>query len=214
PDEGIWEVRSARQHFVHSKVMAWVAVDRGIKAIELFGEEGPLDEWRQVREAIRAQVLEKGVDRQGGWFKRSYDDESLDASLLMLPFVGFVDADHPVMRKTIEAVGDQLMQDGFILRYRTEESPDGLPPGEGSFLMCTFWYVDCLVLLGRIDEATELFERTIAVANDLHLLSEQYDPKEGRLLGNFPQAFSHIGLITSALALDSAGQARPMRRGA
>lgn len=213
PDEGIWEVRSGREHFVHSKVMAWVAVDRGIKAIEHFGEEGPVERWRRTREQIRAEVLERGVDEERGCFRRSYDKNELDASLLMLPFVGFEDADDPLMRTTIEAIGEDLMVDGFLLRYRSDLASDGLPPGEGAFLMCTFWYLDCLVLLGRIDEAREIFERTAAVANDVGLLAEQFDPVERRLLGNFPQAFSHVALVTSALALDTAGTALPMQRG-
>jgi GH15 family glucan-1,4-alpha-glucosidase len=213
PDDGIWEVRSGPQHFVHSKVMAWVAVDRGIKAIEMFGAKGPLDRWRQTRKDIHADVMAQGVDHDAQRFKRAYDSSELDASLLMLPFVGFIPADDEVMRNTIEAIERDLVIDGFVHRYRTEEVDDGLPPGEGTFLMCSFWLVDCLVLLGRQDEAEAMFERLVATSNDLYLLSEQYDPGAGRLLGNFPQAFSHVALVTSAAAISSAGEARSMRRG-
>lgn len=213
PDEGIWEVRSGPEHFVHSKVMAWVAVDRGIKAIETYGQSGPHERWSKTRDEIRADVMEQGIDRELQRFKRSYGDPELDASLLILPVVGFVPIDDPVMVHTIEGIQRELMVDGFVHRYRTEAVDDGLPPGEGTFLMCSFWLVDCLVLLGRNEEAEELFERLLATANDLHLLSEQYDPSAGRLLGNFPQAFSHVALVTSAAALRSAGQARAMRRG-
>jgi GH15 family glucan-1,4-alpha-glucosidase len=213
PDEGIWEVRSGPQHFVHSKVMAWVAMDRGIKAIENFGLEGPVDHWRDVREEIRREVMDKGVNPARGCFQRGYDDEEMDASLLVLPIVGFIEADDPLMLRTIEAVEEDLLVDGFVLRYRSHETADGLPPGEGTFLMCSFWLVDCLALLGRIEEANQMFERAAGVANDLGLLSEQYDPSDKRLLGNFPQAFSHVALVTSALALTTRAESRTIHRG-
>jgi GH15 family glucan-1,4-alpha-glucosidase len=213
PDEGIWEVRSGPEHFVHSKVMAWVAVDRGIKAIEDFGADGPSEVWSETRDAIRDEVMSRGVDRRLARFRRSYDSSELDASLLMLPVVGFVAADDPIMVNTIEAIQRDLVVDGFVHRYRTDRVDDGLPPGEATFLMCSFWLVDCLVLLERLAEAEALFVRLLATANDLGLLAEQYDAERGRLLGNFPQAFSHVALVTSAAALTSAGKTRAMRRG-
>jgi GH15 family glucan-1,4-alpha-glucosidase len=213
PDEGIWEVRSGPEHFVHSKVMSWVAVDRGIKSIEKFGADGPVERWREIRDEIRADVLANGVDGRLGRFKRSYDSSELDASLLMLPFVGFVRGDQDIMKNTIEAIQRDLMIDGFVHRYLTDRVDDGLPPGEATFLMCSFWLVDCLVLLKRYDEAEALFERLLDTANDLGLLAEQYDAEGRRLLGNFPQAFSHVALVTSAVALRSAGEAPAMRRG-
>lgn len=213
PDDGIWEVRSGPEHFVHSKVMAWVALDRGIKAIETFGAEGPLDRLVETRELIREDVMQRGLDREGRRFQRSYDSSELDASLLMLPLVGFIRADDEVMRNTIKAIENELVVDGFVHRYRTDMVDDGLPSGEGTFLMCSFWLVDCFVLLGRYEEAERLFERLVATANDVYLLAEQYDVKGGRLLGNFPQAFSHVALLNSAAALASAGEARSMRRG-
>jgi GH15 family glucan-1,4-alpha-glucosidase len=213
PDEGIWEVRSGPEHFVHSKVMSWVAVDRGIKSVEKFGADGPLERWRGIRDEIRADVLANGVDGRLGRFKRSYESSELDASLLMLPFVGFVRGDQDIMKNTIEAIQRDLMIDGFVHRYLTDRVDDGLPPGEATFLMCSFWLVDCLVLLKRYDEAEALFERLLDTANDLGLLAEQYDAEGRRLLGNFPQAFSHVALITSAAALRSAGEAPAMHRG-
>jgi GH15 family glucan-1,4-alpha-glucosidase len=213
PDEGIWEVRSGRKHFVHSKVMAWVALDRGIKAIETYGEKGPVDRWRATRDEIRADVMRQGVDSGLGRFKRSYDSSELDASLLMLPLVGFVDAGHEVMRNTIEAIERELMIDGFVCRYRTDAVDDGLSSGEGAFVMCSFWLVDCLLLLGRKGDAEKLLERLQSTANDLGLLSEQYDPVLRRQLGNFPQAFSHVAFVTTVAALESA-ESRVLARGA
>jgi GH15 family glucan-1,4-alpha-glucosidase len=213
PDEGIWEVRSGPEHFVHSKVMAWVALDRGIKAIEAFGYEGPLEEWSATRAEIRDEVLTRGVHPEGRRFKRSFDSSELDASLLMLPLVGFVPADDETMTNTIQAIEHDLMIDGFVHRYRTDRVDDGLPPGEGTFLMCSFWLVDCLVLLGRRREAEVLFERLVGTANDLGLFAEQYDARDQRLLGNFPQAFSHVSHVTSAAALSSGAAARAIQRG-
>ncbi|MDQ4095289.1 MAG: glycoside hydrolase family 15 protein [Actinomycetota bacterium] len=213
PDDGIWEVRSGPRHFVHSKVMAWVALDRGIKAIEVFGERGPLDRWRAVRDDIRADVFGRGIDPKRNCFVRTYGDSELDASLLMLPFVGFVAVHDEIMLNTIDAVIEDLLVDGFVLRYRTDRVDDGLPPGEATFLMCSFWLVDCLVLLGRHQEALEMFERLLSTTNDLGLLAEQYDVRRRRLAGNFPQAFSHVALVTSARALANAGQVPSLRRG-
>jgi GH15 family glucan-1,4-alpha-glucosidase len=200
-DEGIWEVRGKRLHFTHSKVMAWVAFDRGIRLCEEFGREGPVERWRAIRAEIHAQVCREAWSDRLGSFTQSYGSSRLDASLLLLPQVGFLSPDDPRIRGTLEAVRRQLSDEGFLLRYRTEESVDGLPGGEGTFLPCSFWLVDALALDGRHDEAAELFERLLGVRNDVGLLAEEYDPREKRLLGNFPQAFSHVALINSALTL-------------
>ena len=213
PDEGIWEVRSGRRHFVHSKVMAWVALDRAISMVENFGRVGPLDRWRAVRAEIRGEVLTRGYDDALGRFMRAYDCPDLDASLLILPLVGFIDATDERMRRTIEAIEKDLLVDGFLHRYKTDRALDGLSGGEGSFLMCTLWLVDCLVLLGRHDDAQALFESVLAVRNDLGLLAEQYDVGKKRLVGNFPQAFSHVALVTAAMALEKSGEAPGLRRG-
>ncbi|MGH2750522.1 MAG: glycoside hydrolase family 15 protein [Actinomycetota bacterium] len=213
PDEGIWEVRSGREHFVHSKVMAWVAVDRGVSMIENFGRSGPVDHWKAVCSEIREEIFNLGYDHERGHFKRSYADSSLDASLLVLPLVGFVDAKDPRMIGTIEAIQADLVIDGLVHRYRTSETADGLAGSEGSFLMCSFWLVDCLELIGRHDEAEELFTRLVALSNDVGLLAEQYDVRAGRFVGNFPQAFSHVALATSALALERGGASPALRRG-
>jgi GH15 family glucan-1,4-alpha-glucosidase len=201
PDEGIWEVRGGRRHFTHSKVMAWVAFDRGIRFCEEFGREGPLERWRAIRDEIHAQVCGRAWNEELCSFTQSYGDARLDASLLLLPLVGFLPPEDPRIRGTLEAVQAQLLEDGFLLRYRSEEAIDGLPVGEGSFLPCSFWLVDALALDGRHDQATELFERLLDVRNDVGLLAEEYDPRSRRLLGNFPQAFSHIALVNSAFSL-------------
>ncbi|MDP9068738.1 MAG: glycoside hydrolase family 15 protein [Actinomycetota bacterium] len=213
PDWGIWEVRSGPEHFVHSKVMAWVAIDRGIQAVEQFGRRGPVERWKETRATVRAEVLERGFNERVGSFVRCYGDDRLDASLLMLPLVGFIEATDPRMRATIEAIERDLSSNGFVLRYR-EDTPDGLPPGEGTFLLCSFWLVDCLSLLGRLDDARSLFERLLTLRNDVGLLAEQYDVGLKRQVGNFPQAFSHIALATSARSLQQTGRERPFRRGA
>jgi GH15 family glucan-1,4-alpha-glucosidase len=211
PDEGIWEVRSRKRHFVHSKVMAWVAVDRAVKTVEEFGRAGDAAHWKSTRDAIRSEIMQRGVTSSR--FKRAYDDDNLDASLLMLPLVGFIDATEDVMRSTIEALERDLVIDGLVHRYKTEFVDDGLEPGEGTFLMCSFWLVDCLVLLGRHDDALALFKRLLALRNDVGLLGEQYDPHSRRMLGNFPQAFSHVALIASAVALETTGRGRIVTRG-
>jgi GH15 family glucan-1,4-alpha-glucosidase len=199
PDEGIWEIRGERRHFVHSKVMAWVAFDRAVRSVEEQTHEGPVDHWRQLRDEIHADVCANGYDAELGSFTQSYGSKELDASLLLIPVVGFLPTSDPRVRGTIEAIERSLMADGFVLRYRThEDGIDGLPPGEGVFLPCSFWLVDCLELMGRHDDAQMLFERLIALANDVGLLSEEYDPKAKRLLGNFPQAFTHLALVNSA----------------
>lgn len=205
PDEGIWEVRGPRRHFVHSKVMAWVAIDRAVKAIERFGESGPCEQWRRLRDEIHTQVCEQGFDKQLNSFVQYYGSKALDSSLLMLPLVGFLPATDPRMVGTVEAIERGLMRDGFVDRYDTRDNVDGLPPGEGVFLLCSFWLADNLALLGRKEEALELYDRLLALRNDVGLLSEEYDPKTGRLVGNFPQAFSHVGLINTARNLSHAG---------
>ena len=205
PDEGIWEVRGPRRHFTHSKVMAWVAIDRAVKAVERFGLEGPVERWRSLRARIHDEVCRQGYNAERGAFVQSYGSTLLDASLLMIPLVGFLPAADRRVRGTIEAVGRELTRDGFVARYATDREIDGLPPGEGAFLLCSFWLADALALLGRRDEARRLFERLLSVRNDLGLLSECYDPDAGRLVGNFPQAFSHVGLINTARNLSQAG---------
>ncbi len=207
PDDGIWEVRGPRRHFTHSKVMAWVAFDRGLRLIEELGRDGPAERWRAVRDEIHREVIERGFDSKLNSFVGWYGSKRVDASLLTIPLVGFLPAGDPRVRGTLDAVRRELMEDGFVHRYRQDEeteSIDGLPPGEGVFFLCSFWFVDNLVLLGELEEAQELFERLLALRNDLGLLSEEYDPGERRLVGNFPQAFSHIGLLHTALSLDRA----------
>jgi GH15 family glucan-1,4-alpha-glucosidase len=203
PDEGIWEVRGPRRDFVHSKVMAWVAFDRGVKAVERFGHDGPVARWRATRDAIHAEVCEKGWNASVGAFTQSYGGTALDASLLMMPLVGFLPVHDPRVRSTVEQIERRLMVDGFVLRYHPDESAavDGLPPGEGAFLPCTFWLVDNLALMGRRDDAERLFERLLSVRNDVGLLAEEYDPGSGRQVGNFPQAFTHVALVNSAFNL-------------
>ena len=199
PDDGIWEIRGVRQHFVHSKVMSWVAFDRAVRTVEEQGLDGPVDEWRRLRDRIHAEVCERGFDAERGSFVQAYGSKELDASLLMLPLVGFLPAADPRIRGTIAAIEDDLLQDGLVLRYRTHhDGVDGLPPGEGVFLPCSFWLVDCYELTGRHDDAHALFDRLVGLANDVGLLSEEYDPVEQRLLGNFPQAFTHLALVNSA----------------
>ena len=202
PDEGIWEVRAGRQHFTYSKVMAWVVMDRAVRCVEDFGSEGPVEDWRVLRDRIKADVMANGVDPARGIFKRSYEDTNLDASLLLLAEVGFVAPDDPVFVATVEAIEHELMTpDGLVMRYDTSKVEDGLPAGEGAFLPCSFWLANAYVLLGRIDDATVLFERLLTLRNDLGLLSEEYDTKAGRMAGNFPQAFSHVALVAAAMNL-------------
>lgn len=205
PDEGIWEVRGPRRHFTHSKVMAWVAFDRAIAAVEKFGMEGPVERWRAIRDEIRAEVLERGFDRHLNAFVQFYGSGSADASLLMLPSLGFLAADDPRMVGTVELIRKQLASNGLIARYPTTPDVDGLPPGEGTFLLCTFWLADVLALQGNYEEAEAIFERLLALRNDVGLLAEQYDPIARRQLGNFPQAFSHVGLINTARNLQRHG---------
>jgi GH15 family glucan-1,4-alpha-glucosidase len=204
PDHGIWEVRSPQRHFTHSKVMAWVAFDRAIKSACRFGLEGPLEHWRQIRDEIHADVCAQGYDAQRGTFTRSYGDSEVDASLLLIPLVGFLPPDDPRVAGTVRAVEVDLLEGRFVMRYRARgRDTDGLPPGEGVFLPCSFWLADVYVLLGRREDASRLFERLLALRNDVGLLSEECDPQSGRLLGNFPQAFSHLSLINTAYNLST-----------
>jgi GH15 family glucan-1,4-alpha-glucosidase len=203
PDDGIWEVRGPRRHFTHSKVEAWVAVDRAIHDVEDFGLEGPVEKWKSLRHEIRAQVCEKGFDPERNTFTQYYGSKELDASVLMIPLVGFLPAKDPRVIGTVEAISRELMVDGFVARYDSERSEhvDGLTGREGAFLPCSFWMVDDLHLIGRHDDAVELFERLLALSNDLGLLSEEYDPVAKRLVGNFPQAFSHVSMVNSTVGL-------------
>jgi GH15 family glucan-1,4-alpha-glucosidase len=204
PDEGLWEVRGPRQHFTHSKVMAWVAFDRAVKAVESFGLAGPVERWRSLRDRIHDQVCRRAYDPELGTFVQTYGGRELDASLLLMPLVGFLPPQDPRMQGTVAAIQRHLSADGLLLRYNTGASDDGLPPGEGAFLACSFWLADNLVLQGRHGEARALFERLLALCNDVGLLAEEFDPRSGRMLGNFPQAFSHVALVNTALNLSRA----------
>jgi GH15 family glucan-1,4-alpha-glucosidase len=201
PDDGIWEVRGDRRQFTHSKVMAWVAVDRAIRSAEEFDLDGPLEEWRDWRAEIHAQVCKHGYDEERGSFVQSYGSKDLDASLLMMALVGFLPPDDKRVVGTVEAIERELVQDGFVLRYKTDPKIDGLAAGEGAFLACSFWLADNYVLLGRMDDAERLFTKLVGLCNDVGLLAEEYDPVAKRQIGNFPQAFSHIGLINTAYNL-------------
>jgi GH15 family glucan-1,4-alpha-glucosidase len=201
PDQGIWEMRGPPQHFTYSKVMSWVAFDRAIQSAEQFGLQGPLERWRHVAAAIHADVCRRGFDPELDCFVQAYGSKQLDASLLLLPSVGFLPPEDRRVRGTLRAIEKRLLVDGFVLRYDTAATDDGLPPGEGAFLACSFWLVDAYVLQKRWQEARALFDRLLALSNDLGLLSEEYDPSTGRLLGNFPQAFTHVGLVNSAFNL-------------
>jgi len=203
PDYGIWEVRGEPQHFTHSKMMAWVAFDRGVKIVEECGcaAADNLERWREIRDRIHREVCDRGYNKRREAFTQVYGSDQLDASLLMMPLVGFLPASDGRVRKTVEAIERELMQDGFVLRYRTEHNVDGLPGGEGVFLLCSFWLADCLHLIGRTAEARDLFERLLSLRNDVGLLAEEYEPREKRLLGNFPQAFSHVAIVNTARIL-------------
>jgi len=201
PDHGIWEVRSEPRHFTYSKVMAWVEFDRAIKSANAFKLEGPVEHWCTIRDAICEDVIKNAFDAQLGTFVGYYGSRELDASLLLLPAVGFIPAQDPRMSATIAAIEHRLMRDGLVMRYDTGKSDDGLPPGEGMFLACSFWLVDAYILLGKIDRANALFERLIMLCNDVGLLSEEYDFQAKRMVGNFPQAFSHLALVNSACNL-------------
>jgi GH15 family glucan-1,4-alpha-glucosidase len=201
PDWGIWETRGPPCHFIYSKVMAWVAFDRAVKGVEDHGLEGPVEKWRAMRETIRAEVLAKGFDTERNTFISAYDQPTLDASLLLLAQVGFIEPTDPRYIGTVEAIERELLVDGFVLRYQTAANDDGLPPGEGAFLACSFWLADAYVSIGREEDAEELFGRLLSIRNDLGLLAEEYDTIGKRLVGNFPQAFSHVALINTAFNL-------------
>jgi GH15 family glucan-1,4-alpha-glucosidase len=205
PDEGIWEVRGGPRQFTHSKLMAWVAADRAVKAVDEFGLPGPRERWERLREEIRADILTRGYDEQRRTFTQFYGSDELDAALLMVPLVGFLPADDERVRGTVAAIEEHLLVDGFVQRYTQSHDVgvDGLPPGEGAFLACTFWLADNYALMGRHDEARETFARLLALRNDVGLLSEEYDTEAGRLVGNFPQACSHVPLIDTARTLTS-----------
>jgi GH15 family glucan-1,4-alpha-glucosidase len=209
-DAGIWEVRGPDRHFTHSKMMAWVAFDRGVRMHESFGRDGPHQRWAELRDEIKEQVLAHAWNEQKQAFVQYYGSDELDASMLLMPIVGFLPADDPRIISTVDAIRRELTFDGLVLRYRTKESNvDGLPPGEGVFLPCSFWLVEVLAMQGKLDEARELFERLLDLRNDVGLLAEEYDPVGGRQLGNFPQAFTHLALIQAAFALS---ERRPMRK--
>jgi GH15 family glucan-1,4-alpha-glucosidase len=212
PDEGIWEVRGKRRHFVHSKVMAWVAFDRAIRMADRFRHDGPVDRWRELRARVHREVCERGYDADRRTFTQSYGSRGLDAATLMIPMVGFLPPDDERVIGTVEAVQREICVDGYLLRYDTREADDGLPPGEGAFLPCSFWLADCLTLIGRYDEARALFDRLAALANDVGLLAEEYDPRLGRQVGNFPQAFTHVGLVNTAMNLDRAASSPAVDR--
>ena len=214
-DNGLWEVRGDRRHFVRSKVMAWAGLDRAVQAVERFGLDGPVDRWRTTRDAIHAQVCERGFDAERNTFTQFYGSQGLDAALLLIPRVGFLPWYDPRVAGTVDAVQRELCHDGFLLRYdpRADGGVDGLPGTEGAFITCTFWLADALFGIGRDHQAHELFERLLSLRNDLGLLSEEYDPTTGRQLGNTPQAFSHVGLVNAARHLSSTRPARDTTKG-
>jgi GH15 family glucan-1,4-alpha-glucosidase len=211
PDESIWEVRSRRRHFTYSKVMAWVAFDRTIKSAHQYGLEGPIERWCDIRDTIHNEVCERAFDPEQNSFVQSYETKELDASLLLLPVVGFLPPDDPRMIGTIAAIEKKLMVGGLVRRYDTARAEDGLPPGEGVFLACSFWLVDAYVMLGRLTDAEKLFKRLASLCNDVGLLAEEYDPASKELLGNFPQAFSHVALVNSAFNLTRAAKPAEQR---
>jgi GH15 family glucan-1,4-alpha-glucosidase len=198
PDEGIWEVRGPRRHFTHSKLMAWVAFDRAVKDVERFGLEGPADRWRNLRDRLHGEICDRGFNADRNTFVQYYGGTDVDAALLMMAEVGFLPADDPRIAGTVAAVERDLLRDGLVDRYRTASGVDGLPTGEGAFVLCTFWLADNYALMGRMADARRTFEHLLRIRNDVGLLSEEYDPVARRQLGNFPQAFSHLGLINTA----------------
>ncbi len=211
PDNGIWEVRGPQQHFVYSKVMAWVVFDRAVKAVEHHGQQGPVENWRKIRDRISADVCDKGFDAKRNTFRNAYGSDELDASLLLIAQTGFVKPNDPRYVGTVEAIERDLLVDGFVQRYRTQKVDDGLEPGEGAFLACSFWLVDAYVSIGRLDDAETLFKRLLSIRNDLGLLAEEYDAKARRQQGNFPQAFSHVALINTAFNLTRAERPQDQR---
>jgi GH15 family glucan-1,4-alpha-glucosidase len=201
PDNGLWEIRGPQRHFTHSRVMVWVAFDRAVRGVEEHGLEGPADRWRELRERVREEILDKGYDAERNTFTQHYDTREVDASLLTIPLVGFLPGDDPRVLGTIDAVMEDLLRDGLLLRYRTQTGVDGLEGDEHPFLACSFWLVSALAAAGRREAAEELLDRLCGLANDVGLLSEEYDAAHGRMAGNFPQAFSHLALVQAALSL-------------
>jgi GH15 family glucan-1,4-alpha-glucosidase len=215
PDEGVWEVRGPRRHFTHSKVMAWVAAQRAVQAVRRYGLDGPVEKWQRLAQDIHDEVCERGYDSERKTFTQYYGSQALDAATLMIPLVGFLPATDDRMKGTVEAIQRELSVDGFILRYSGEtDSVDGLPPGEGAFLPCTFWLTDNLALQGRAQESRALFERLLSIRNDVGLLAEEYDPVTKRQLGNFPQAFTHVSLVNSARSCSSGEKGPSLHRAA
>jgi GH15 family glucan-1,4-alpha-glucosidase len=205
PDAGIWEVRGPRQHFTHSKVMAWLAFDRAVINVEVFGLDGPVERWRSIRDEIHAQICDEAWDPELNAFTQAYGSKRLDAAVLMMPIIGFLPGTDPRIKGTVEAIERTLLREGFVARYETspDGEVDGLPAGEGAFLPCSFWLADNLAMIGRVDDALALFERLLDLVNDVGLLSEQYDGGARRQLGNFPQAFTHVCLVNTAAHLSN-----------
>jgi GH15 family glucan-1,4-alpha-glucosidase len=203
PDDGIWEVRGPRRHFVQSKVMAWLAFDCGVRLAERFGLDAPLERWKRIRREIHEQVCDKGYDAERGTFTQYYGSQELDAAVLLIPIVGFLPGTDERLTGTIDAIRDGLSHDELISRYSTTATDDGLPGSEGQFLACSFWLVTALAMNGRGEEARRLFEHLLTLSNDLGLFSEEYDVRHGRLIGNFPQAFTHLTLVQAAKTLGS-----------
>ena len=212
PDEGIWEVRGPKRQFTHSKLMAWVAFDRAVKDVERFGLDGPVDRWRGLRDELHGEICARGFNRSRNAFVRSYDGSEVDAAILVMAEVGFLPPTDPRILGTLAAIEEDLLRDGFVDRYRTDTGVDGLPRGEGAFLLCTFWLADNYALTGRSDDARRIFENLLSIRNDIGLLAEEYDPIARRQLGNFPQAFSHLGLINTARNLTQAEKPAAVRQ--
>jgi GH15 family glucan-1,4-alpha-glucosidase len=206
PDKGLWEMRGDPKHYVHSKVMAWVGFDRMARAVDEFGLEGPADKWRAIRDQIHDDICTRGYDAERNTFVQAYDSKALDAALLLIPQVGFLAPDDPRVIGTIEAIQRELTEDGFVRRYDNHVSGDGFEGREGTFIACTFWLADDLQLCGRTREARELFEKVLDIRNDVGLLSEEYDVRAGRQVGNVPQAYSHVALVNTAKALSGSAQ--------
>jgi GH15 family glucan-1,4-alpha-glucosidase len=205
PDQGIWEMRGEPRHFVHSKVMAWVGFDRAIRGVEEFGLDGPVDRWREIRDRIHAEVCDRGYDSERNTFTQSYGSPALDAALLLIPQVGFLPPDDERVAGTVDAIYRELFRDGFVLRYDNAHADDGFTSDEGAFIACTLWLVDSLHLVGREDDAREVFEQVLAVRNDVGLLAEEFDPRNRCQLGNVPQAYSHVAIVNAARALSRRG---------